>query len=100
MKNCKSILGSIGGSVVITLITGLYNGTSGGLVGAVTYGFPLAWLRRLVIAPQYFPWRVIIPGLIVDLVIWFLVIEILYVGAKSLEMGKTKKAAPKSKRKR
>ena len=90
MWNYKSILGSVGGGVVITLITGLYNITPGGLVGAVWYGFPLAWLRRLVIAPQYNPWRIDITGLVVDLVVWILVIGAVYVAAKSLETGAVK----------
>ena len=54
----------------VALLTGLVNSTPKGLVGAVWYGFPRAWLIRLVIAPQYYPWRLDVLGLVIDLVFW------------------------------
>ena len=53
---------------MLTLLTGLYPLRTP--MGATHYGFPLAWLTRLVIAPEYFPWRVNWPELVVDLVVW------------------------------
>ncbi len=95
MRNCSPALWSLGGGAAITLVTGLYSNIPGGIVGAVSYGFPLAWLRRLVIAPQYNPWRADIAGLVTDLVIWALVVYVLYITAKSLERRGGK---PKGKR--
>ena len=59
--------------VVVLLLTGLADVTPGGLVGARWYGLPLTWIRRLVIAPQYNPWRVDWTGLAADLVFWLAV---------------------------
>jgi drug/metabolite transporter (DMT)-like permease len=56
--------------VVVTLLAGLYDNTPAGLVGAVWYGFPFVWLRRLVVAPQYYPWVVDLAGLAYDLAFW------------------------------
>jgi hypothetical protein len=55
--------------VVITLLTGLVN-TTPPIIGAVWYGFPLAWLVRLVVAPEYFPWQINFTNLIIDIVFW------------------------------
>jgi len=95
MRTYKSLLGSIGGSIVITLITGLYHNMA--LIGATWYGFPLGWLIKRVLAPGYFPWHVSITNLIVDLVIWFVIIEVVYLAAKSLE---TKEEAPVPRKRR
>ena len=60
--------------VVVTLLSGLYNSTPPGLVvGAAWYGLPLTWVRRLVVAPQYNPWKIGITGLIVDLIFWIVI---------------------------
>jgi len=42
--------------IVITLLTGLVQIKT--LVGATKYGWPIPWLTRLVLAPQYNPWRI------------------------------------------
>jgi len=73
----KIILAAILGGVIITLLTGLIFNTPPMLVGATHYGYPFAWLTRLVTAPQYFPWRFNILTLIADIVIWTLVIGII-----------------------
>ena len=54
----------------IAVLTGLVNVTPSGLVGAVWYGFPRAWLHRLVIAPQYYPWNVDGLSLALDIAFW------------------------------
>lgn len=80
-KNC---IYSIIAGIVITLLTGLISNTEATLVGATHYGYPLAWLIRRVLAPQYFPWRINIVSLIIDVIIWTLVIGIiLYAFRKS-----------------
>jgi uncharacterized membrane protein len=65
--SCALLLG-----VVITLITGVVN-TTPGILGALWYGWPMSWLKRLVIAPQYNPWRVTFGSLFIDIVFWFIV---------------------------
>ena len=69
----KTVIYSVIG-VVVTLLTGLISNTPAMLVGAMHYGYPLAWLMRLVLAPEYFPWRVNVPNLVVDLVIWIIIV--------------------------
>jgi len=73
--NTKLVVSSVLGGVLITLLTGLLSNTV--LLGAEHYGYPLAWLVRLILAPEYFPWRVDVLNLIVDLVIWIIIIGIL-----------------------
>jgi hypothetical protein len=76
--------------IVITLSTGLISNTKATLVGATHYGYPLAWLIRRVLAPQYFPWRIDIVNLIIDMVAWTLVIGIiLYAIKKTNNIQKT-----------
>jgi hypothetical protein len=77
MMKVKIILAAILGGVIVTLLTGSLSNMPHMLVGATHYGYPFAWLTRLVIAPQYFPWRFNILTLIADIVIWTLVIGII-----------------------
>ena len=77
MKTLKTIIGGVMGGVVITLATAVYNATPAGLVGATWYGFPLGWLIKRVVAPQYNPWALSYTGLVVDLVVWFIVMFII-----------------------
>lgn len=74
MMATKTVIYSVIGGVVVTLLTGLISNTPAMLVGAMHYGYPLAWLMRLVLAPEYFPWRVNVPNLVVDLVIWIIIV--------------------------
>ena len=73
---------SIIAGIVITLLTGFISNTKATLVGATHYGYPLAWLIRRVLAPQYFPWRIEIVNLIIDIVAWTLVIGIILYAIK------------------
>ncbi|WP_455276300.1 hypothetical protein, partial [[Eubacterium] cellulosolvens] len=73
---------SIIAGIVITLLTGFISNTKATLVGATHYGYPLAWLIRRVLAPQYFPWRIEIVNLIIDIVTWTLVIGIILYAIK------------------
>ena len=70
----KTVIYSVIGGAVVTLLTGVISNTPAMLVGAMHYGYPLAWLMRLVLAPEYFPWRVNVPNLVVDLVIWIIIV--------------------------
>ena len=75
--NKKIFLSSIIGGVIITILTGLLLYTPHMLVGATHYGYPLPWLIRLVLAPQYFPWRVNIAYLIADIIVWSVIVGII-----------------------
>jgi len=67
---------SILGGVLITLLTGLVSNTPAAWAGAALYGYPLAWLLRLVLAPEYFPWRIDWVNLILDVLVWLTIIRI------------------------
>jgi len=69
----KVVIFSMIAGVIVTLLTGLISNTPPMFVGATHYGYPLAWLVRVVLAPEYFPWRVNVPNLIVDIVIWIII---------------------------
>ena len=73
MRKSAIVVSSVIIAIVLTLITGLVNTTPKGLVGAVWYGYPATWIRKLVIAPQYYPWRMDYTGMAIDLVVWFAV---------------------------
>jgi len=75
--NTRVVILSVIGGVILTLLTGLFSNTPPMLVGATHYGYPLAWLVRLVLAPEYFPWQVNVSNLIVDIVIWILIVGII-----------------------
>jgi hypothetical protein len=64
------------------LLTGLVDVTpSGGLVGATWYGYPLAWLRRLIVAPQHNPLKVDGLYLLLDIVLWSSVVAVIGLSA-------------------
>ena len=68
--NAKAIVFTITGGLVITLLTGSIPNTPAMLVGATHFGYPFAWLIRMVVAPQYFPWKVNPLNLIGDIIVW------------------------------
>ncbi len=76
MKPLKLLLLAAIVGIVITLLTGLIGNTPEMLVGAVWYGYPLAWLVKMIVAPQYFPWVVRPYRLIADIVFWAVVVAI------------------------
>ena len=74
MKISKAV-GSVGGGIVATLVTGLTNTTpGGGFAGGVWYGWPTAWLVRRVLAPQYFPWFPNYTNFVLDVIFFAAVI--------------------------
>jgi hypothetical protein len=76
MNAKRIVIFSVFGGVLITLLTGLVSSTPPMLVGAIWYGYPLAWLFRLILAPEYYPWRVDVTRLFVDIVAWSVVVAV------------------------
>ena len=76
MIDKRTVLVSILGGIAITLITGLIPKRV--LAGGTHYGWPMAWLIRLVLAPHYFPWKVLPTWLVIDVILWGLLVFILY----------------------
>ena len=77
MKPLKLLIFAAIGGIVITLITGLLENTPEMLVGAVWYGYPLAWLVRRILAPENNPWVLRADSLIADIVFWVVIATIL-----------------------
>ncbi len=77
MKPLKLLILAAIGGIAITLITGLLENTPEMLAGAVRYGYPLAWLVRMVVAPGYNPWVVRPLRLIADIVFWAVIAAVL-----------------------
>ncbi len=77
MRNTVKILISASTAVAVTLFTGILNSTPYMLTGATWYGYPIAWVRRLVIAPQYNPWRFDPSGFVIDIAFWFVIAAII-----------------------
>lgn len=101
MRTLKSVLICIGGSVAITLVSGLVRTPGASLIGGTGYGLPMAWVTRRVLSPVYtFPYFPNATGIIVDLVLWFIILEILYLAAYSLSRGKPAPKARTTRRKR
>jgi len=69
----KTLVPALGGAV-LALLTGLVSNTPSMWLGATLYGYPLAWLSRLVLAPEYFPWRIDWANLTIDVVVWTVII--------------------------
>ena len=90
MRGHAVALGAALGGVAATLLTFLYDSTPSGLVGAVWYGFPLTWLRRLIIAPQLNPWVVDYLGLAADVVFWAIVVAVVLLVLGRLGTRKSK----------
>lgn len=78
MKVVKNAAIAIAISIVITVMTGIVPSTPAMLVGASWYGLPASWLIKMVVAPQYSPWKIQYANLIIDIVFWFVIIGVLY----------------------
>ena len=76
MNTVKIVILSLIGGAAITLLTGLLSNMPAMLVGAVHYGYPVPWLFRLVLAPEYFPWRVNVVALVADVIVWAVVVGV------------------------
>jgi hypothetical protein len=84
MSMRSRLLVSILGGVLVTLLTGLFPTTPSLLVGATWYGFPLAWLIRMIVAPEYNPWRIELLNFFADIVIWFVIVAIVVFAVERL----------------
>jgi hypothetical protein len=83
--NIRTLIPAISSGVAITLLTGLISNTPPMLVGATWYGYPWAWLIRLVLAPEYFPWRVDALFLIIDIIFWAVIVGIVSFTLKTVK---------------
>jgi hypothetical protein len=72
----KIVILSLIGGAVISLLTGLLLNMPAPLLSAEHYGYPLPWLFRLILAPEYFPWRVDLAGLLGDVAVWTIVVGV------------------------
>jgi hypothetical protein len=72
----KIVIFSLIAGVVITLLTGLLLNMPAPLLGAEHYGYPLPWLFRLILAPEYSPWHVDLAGLLGDVAAWTVVVGV------------------------
>ena len=77
MNTTSRLLVSILGGEIVTLLTGLFSSTPQMLVGAEWYGLPLAWLIRMIVAPEYNPWRVEYLNFIADVVVWSVILLVI-----------------------
>jgi hypothetical protein len=77
MNTTSRLLVSILGGEIVTLLTGLFSSTPQMLVGAQWYGFPLAWLIRMIVAPEYNPWKVEFLNFIGDVIVWSVVLFVI-----------------------
>jgi hypothetical protein len=77
MNTTSRLLASILGGEIITLLTGLFSSTPQMLVGAEWYGFPLAWLIRMIVAPEYNPWKVEFVNFIADVIVWSVILFVI-----------------------
>jgi len=89
MKNLHIMVVAAVCGIVITMLTGLMPSTPFGLVGATWYGYPLTWLTRRVLAPQYNPWYPKDVSLIFDIVFWSVVTAIIMFFSKHSKSGNT-----------
>jgi cytochrome b subunit of formate dehydrogenase len=76
MSSTTHWLVSILGGELVTLLTGLLPTTPSLLVGATWYGFPLAWLIRMIVAPEYNPWRIELLNFLGDVIIWTIILAV------------------------
>ena len=77
MNTTNRLLVSVFGGEIITLLTGLFSNTPQMLVGAEHYGFPLAWLIRMIVAPEYNPWRIEFVNFLADVVVWSVILLVI-----------------------
>jgi len=77
MNRTDRLVVSILGGETVTLLTGLFSNTPQMLLGAERYGFPLAWLIRMIVAPEYNPWRIDFLNFLADLIVWSVIVVVI-----------------------
>ena len=89
LTNARILLASITLGLIITFITKLFNNTPSNFVGATWYGYPLPWIIKMVVAPQYNPWKLQPVNFMINVVFWFVISGIiLLIGRYLLVPGK------------
>jgi len=76
MNVMKHTLSSVLGGLVVTLVTRKLSNTPPTLLAATQYGHPFAWLIRLQIPSQYFPWRIDPLNFLADVAVWSVIVGI------------------------
>ncbi len=76
----KTGIYAIAGGILVALLTGLLVNTPPLMVGAIHYGYPLPWLTRLIVSPQYFPWYIDYGSLIADIILWAIIVGVVLFG--------------------
>jgi hypothetical protein len=82
VKNAILVIAAVVIGVVITLLTALINVTPSGLVGATWYGWPLAWMYKLVTYPPATTFDYL--HIVADIVIWSIIAAIVLFAASKL----------------
>lgn len=77
MNTTNRLLVSIFSGEIITLLTGLFSNTPQMMVGAEWFGFPIAWLIRMIVAPEYNPWRIEFVNFLADVVVWSVILLVI-----------------------
>jgi hypothetical protein len=75
LKPLKILALAAVGGIAVTLLTGLLGNTPEMLVGAVWYGYPLAWLVRIIVPG--FPYVVRPLRFLVDILFWTVIAGII-----------------------
>ena len=75
LKPVKVLSLAVVGGIAVTLLSGLLENTPEMLVGAVWYGYPLAWLVRIIVPG--FPYVVRPLRLFLDIVFWTVIAGII-----------------------
>ena len=98
MNKLKIAVTSLITGTAITGLTGFLDNSA--LIGASWYGYPTTWIRKLVLAPQYNPWRIAWGGLVVDIIFWFVIVLVVWLAVGYLIGGGSKpKPAASAKKK-
>ncbi|MCK4364765.1 MAG: hypothetical protein KAW45_01815 [Thermoplasmatales archaeon] len=76
-KLIQIIIISIIVGIIITLITGLFSNQEN-FLGSSRWGYPLHWLSRMIVGPQYSPpLNIVWLNLIIDIVIWSIIVLVI-----------------------
>ncbi|MDE1856712.1 MAG: hypothetical protein KGH98_01355 [Candidatus Micrarchaeota archaeon] len=105
MKSLRKILVAIVVGVAITLLSGVFNITPPGLVGATWYGYPFSWLQWRAISPQYSPWFITpLWGLAADIIFWavitFVILAVAGLIVNAMASGPRRAGAKRARRRR
>ncbi|MDE1865726.1 MAG: hypothetical protein KGH94_03785 [Candidatus Micrarchaeota archaeon] len=83
MRTYRSKMMALLGGIVITLLAGLYARTIGGFTTTAWHGLPLPWISQTLTTTH--AWSISAVGLIADIVVWMIVIDVIYFAKKTME---------------